>query len=107
METPARKYKDCLITQDIFENRICERYINSLCQALHDVLRDKVGEDEVDGIFLTAQAPGCTSSMICCWAAMAGSRWRSSRFSRTSPACSIVTGTRPPAARKGAISGVM
>ena len=53
METPARKYKDCLITQDIFENRICERYINSLCQALHDVLRDKVGEDEVDGIFLT------------------------------------------------------
>ena len=26
---------------------------HSLCQALHDVLRDKVGEDEVDGIFLT------------------------------------------------------
>lgn len=52
-EIPARKYKDCLITKDIFENRICENYINNLCRALHDILKNKVGEDEIDGIFLT------------------------------------------------------
>lgn len=52
-EMPARKYKDCMITKAVFEERICAHYIDSLCQALHDVLRDKVGEDEVDGVFLT------------------------------------------------------
>lgn len=52
-ELPPRKYKDCIITQDVFEHRICAHYIDSLCQALHEVLRDKVGEDELDGVFLT------------------------------------------------------
>ena len=52
-EMPTRKYKDCMITKDVFENRICAKYIDSLCQALHDVVKDKVGEDEIDGIFLT------------------------------------------------------
>lgn len=51
-ELPARKYKDCMITKEVYEKRICARYIESLCQALHDVLRNKVGEDEVDGVFL-------------------------------------------------------
>lgn len=52
-EMPPRKYKDCMITKTVFEERICGHYIESLCQALHDVLKGKVGEDEVDGVFLT------------------------------------------------------
>ena len=52
-EMPARKYKDCMITKDVFENQICAPYIDGLCRAIHDILKDKVGEDEVDGVFLT------------------------------------------------------
>lgn len=50
---PPRKYKDCEITQEVFEERICARYIENLCDALHEVLKDKVNEEEVDGVFLT------------------------------------------------------
>lgn len=52
-EMPPRKYKDSLITKQVFEERICRKYIESLTNALHDVLSDKVGEDELDGVFLT------------------------------------------------------
>lgn len=52
-EMPRCKYKDHLITKEVFENRICHQYIESLCSALHDVLRNKVDESEIDGVFLT------------------------------------------------------
>lgn len=52
-ELPPRKYKDCMITKAVFEERICSNYIESLCQALHEILNGKVDEHEVDGVFLT------------------------------------------------------
>lgn len=52
-ETPRNKYKDYKITREVFEQDICERYIEDLCAAVHDVLRGVMGEEEVDAIFLT------------------------------------------------------
>lgn len=52
-ETPARKYKDCVITKDVFERRVCSRYIESFCQAVRDVLEDRAEESEIDGVFVT------------------------------------------------------
>lgn len=52
-EKPRNKYSDHKITREVFEQRICANYIDNLCTALHDVLKDKVGEDEVDAVFVT------------------------------------------------------
>lgn len=52
-EMPRCKYKDHLITKEVFETRICRQYIESLCDALHNILQDKMDESEIDGVFLT------------------------------------------------------
>ncbi len=52
-EKPVNKYADYKITSEVFENEICGRYINDLCTALHEVLKNNAGEDEVDAVFVT------------------------------------------------------
>lgn len=52
-ETPRCKYKDHKITREVFEQEICGRYIDDLCQAIHDVLDGLIGEEDVDAVFLT------------------------------------------------------
>lgn len=52
-EMPRNKYRDHKITSEVFEQRICAGYIDNLCMALHDVLKGKMGEDEVDAVFVT------------------------------------------------------
>ena len=52
-EKPLHKYADYKITKQVFEDEICRRYINDLCTALHDVLKNNVSEDEVDAVFVT------------------------------------------------------
>lgn len=52
-EKPLNKYSDYKITREVFENEICSRYINDLCTAMHEVLKNSAGEDEVDAVFVT------------------------------------------------------
>ena len=52
-EFPRNKYKDYLITQKIYENTICKRYIDDLCAAIHDVVRaGGIGEEDIDAVFV-------------------------------------------------------
>lgn len=50
---PRSRYRDHIITKEVFEEKICRRYINDLTDALHEVLKGQVGEDEVDAVFVT------------------------------------------------------
>ena len=52
-ERPRSKYMDHKITREVFEQRVCASYIDNLCTALHDVLKGKMSEDEVDAVFVT------------------------------------------------------
>lgn len=52
-ERPRKKYSDCKITREIYEQQICAHYIDSMCNAIRDVMKEQIGEEEVDAVFLT------------------------------------------------------